>query len=76
MKKNACKRITKLLYSEESELPSIVYHKAQLHRFFDCATLSGVSNEIDEMLKVKEGSGLEEVTDEELYFAYLLHAHA
>ena len=48
--KNACKRITKLLYSETSEAPSIVYYKAQLHRFFACTTLSGVSNEIDEML--------------------------
>ena len=74
--KNSCKRITKLLYSEESELPSIVYYKAQLHRFFACPTLSGVSNEIDDMLKVKEGSDLNEASDEELYFAYLLHAHA
>ena len=73
MKKATCKRITKLLYSETSQLPSIIYYKAQLHRYLDCATLSGVSGEIDDMLKVKTDLGLEKMSDEEVYFAYLLH---
>ena len=33
---STCKRVAKLLVSETSTLPSLVYPKAQIYRYFNC----------------------------------------
>jgi len=71
---STCKKVAKLLVSETSTLPSFVYQKAQIYRFLNCETLSGVTTEIDDIIGLK--AELEQLPTDELYFAFLLHASA
>jgi hypothetical protein len=71
---SSCKKVAKLLVTELSTLPSFVYKKAQIYRFFNCETLSGVTTEIDNILGLK--AEVEQLPTDELYFAYLLYVNA
>jgi len=74
----ACKRISTLVANTETasskNKPSFVFYKAQLLQSLQCKELAGVSSEVESLLK--NVASLPELSDEELYFAYLLSRNA
>ena len=51
--------------------PSTVYYKAEIHRMYECVTLSGVGKEIEKVLEKAEELSAEESLDN-IYFMHLL----
>lgn len=69
-----CRKVAKILIDEPSTLPSMVYRKAQIKSFLKCDILTEVGKEVDRILSVESAEEMEQLSIEELYYAYLLYS--
>ena len=52
--------------------PSTIYYKAEIYRLYECATLSGVAKEIENLLGKADEWWSDETNIDDIYFAHLL----
>ncbi len=72
-----CKRIAKLVADGGDELsttPSSVWQQAQISSILGCKALN-VSKNIEKIIEAKN-DGVKDLSDQELYYAYLLNQNA